>query len=476
MALVVLLGVTRAEAQVIYDVQTPVVYKATVCALWLSSGPKFYNIQIKQSSVATWKNLEYTKQQVVAGSGTLTFSVDSLLSGTNYDVRIKSEDTSGTILYSTSYSFTSRYAEINPVVVTLPVTNRKRTGVWLRGNWSMGQGKGYFMYRFNNTGSWMQTPKMDFYGLAKDSVYFITALPGTSIAYKAIGENSMNIVDGGIQNTSTLPATSPSVVSVVVQSTTATTATVRLVFNANASNTRVKIESRGPSSMYVVKNDTTILFGGEKDTMVTYVVTGYNPNTLYENKVTLINGIGSVTSVFTFTTNVLPDSPNVMLFTPEQTQAAIVFKGAVNPNGTVTHVKFCYWEETGSPGTPICTEEIVLSGGFDFINISIPVPLSQFVYNKIYFVSLRATNEGGTTNSLINAQFTPSFTLGMDDEIQNIDWSNTHAVVTDMQGRIVQEEMVTDLTFVPKGVPSGMYVTTFIKEGVKTVKKKTIVQ
>jgi hypothetical protein len=124
---------------------------------------------------------------------------------------------------------------------------------------------------------------------------------------------------------------------------------------------------------------------------------------------------------------------------------------------------------------PTCTEEITVPAGTSFVNVSISVPITNFVYLKTYYVNLEATNEGGTVSSLINAPFVPSFVLGINEqEIRT--WKDGYVVVTDMQGRIVEEHDATDLTFVPKGHPSGMYVSTFIKEGVKTIKKKTIIQ
>ena len=220
----------------------------------------------------------------------------------------------------------------------------------------------------------------------------LTGLTSGTYHYRAVGTNSGG-TNSGADVTFTITATPPVVTTLSVSNITAGTATLDASVNPEGSATTVYF-AYGTTASYDTTNSTGIIGSGSSPVIVTNLLSGLTPGTLYHFLITASNGAGVVSgSDSTFQTPAAP--PAITNLTVSNITASAATLGAsVTPNGAATTVYFAYGTTTGY-GTTNSFGNIG-SGPIPVIATDI---LSGLAQSTLYHFQVIASNSAGTVFS-----------------------------------------------------------------------------
>jgi len=365
---------------------------------------------------------------------TNTFSIGSLLNGTEYSIRIRAFETTGSVPGATSVSSTGTPCGV-PSATTQPATSVQNTSAVLNGLVTSNGATTTVVIEYKPQGGAANCAAVDFTSGAtsvtitsslsataidSSQTTTVTGLtPSTAYCYRIIGSNTPGTTNGTAVLFTTSAAAQPTVTTTAASSVTTTTATLNGTGTPNGAETTAKFTYKAGSSDFSSGATTHVLTPtigtGNSAVPLSYNLTGLTPGTTYYFRASVSNSNTSgayVDGVILSFTTPLPAPVATTNNASSVTQTTATLNGTIDPNNASTTVEFTWGTNAtlASGNTTTVAIESPLSGSSN--GVAVTANLAGLTGGTTYYFRVSAANTNGNSDGQILSFTTTSPSSG----------------------------------------------------------------
>lgn len=356
------------------------------------------------------------------GDATNTMTIGSLLNGTEYSVRIRAFETTGSLPGASTVASTAVPCG-TPTARTQSATSVQNTSAVLNGLVTSNGAQTTVKFQYKSVSPASDCSGVDFTGATEvtttstlsataiDSTHTTTATglsPATAYCYRIIGSNTPGTSNGDPVLFTTAAAAQPAVTTVAASSVTSTTATLNGTGTPNGAETTAKFTYKAGSSDFSSGAITEILSPtigtGNAAVPLALNLSGLTPGTTYYFRASVANSntnnvyIDGVTLSFT-----TPLEPPVATTTnaTNVTETTATINGTIDPNNALTTVDFTWGTSStlASGNTTTVAIESPLSGSSN--GVAVTASLTGLTGGTTYYFRVSASNNNGNSDGQI---------------------------------------------------------------------------
>ena len=330
-----------------------------------------------------------------ASAMTVTANLTGLVPNTFYHFRIVAENSAGTS-NGDDQTFTTTAGLAT--VTTEAATNIGATSTILNGTVNPNNTMTAVKFQFGVTTSYGSEIDATPSSVSGSSITPVNAAltgltPNTLYHYRIVATNTAGPSNGPDQ-TFTTSLIAPATTTSAATNVTTISATLNATVNPNNASTTVKFQYGTTTSYGSEMNATPNPIAGASAITVTTNLTGLVPNTLYHFRIVAANSAGTSNGDDqTFTTTAGLATVTTEAATNIGATSA-TFNGTVNPNNTMTAVKFQFGVTTSYGSEINATPSSVSGSSITPVNAA----LTELTPNTLYHYRIVATNTAGPSN------------------------------------------------------------------------------
>lgn len=357
---------------------------------------------------------------------TNTMTIGSLLNGTEYSVRIRAFETTGSLPGASSNTSTGIPCG-TPTATTRPATSVQNISAVLNGLVTSNGATTTVTFQyvaspcssadFTSPTTVTVTNNLSATAIDSTQTYSLTGLTGsTTYCYRIVGSNTPGSANGGNVEFTTSSVPQPTVTTQAATSVTTTTATLKGTGTPNGADTTARFVYKASSSDLSTGGNEVVLTptigSGNSAINLTHSLTGLTPGTTYYFKASVKNSNTSNAYidgvVLSFTTAALVPPVATTNAATSVTETTATINGEIDPNDASTTVNFTWGtsQTLASGNTTTVAIESPLSGSSN--GVAVTANLTGLTGGTTYYFRVSASNANGDDDGEILSFTTPT--------------------------------------------------------------------
>lgn len=354
---------------------------------------------------------------------TNSFAIASLLNGTEYSIRVRAFETTGSVPGATSVSSTGTPCGV-PTATTQPATSVQNTSAVLNGIVTSNGATTTVVFEYKPQGGAANCAAVDFSSGAtsvsvtstlsasaidSSQTATLTGLaPSTAYCYRIVGSNTPGTSNGDPVLFTTFAAAQPTVTTTAATSVTTTTATLNGTGTPNGAETTARFTYKAGSSDFSSGTITEVLTptigSGNSAVPLSYALTGLTPGTTYYFQASVSNsntGGAYIDGVILSFTTPLPAPVATTNNASSVTQTTATLNGTIDPNNASTTVEFTWGiSQTLATGNTVTVAiQSPLDGSSN--GVAVTANLTGLTGGTTYYFRVSAANTNGNDDGEI---------------------------------------------------------------------------